>query len=298
MAFPTSSPSLPLVSFQELSSIDGAKYAPHRGRLASQSMSTNVKQALKTAMMRVRVLSEMGGVSVICYDNYLVCKSGSRVHYSEEAAMKLVERTTNVPVPTVLISHFGPVKGSIGMTLVPGFPLESIWDSLDESNKERLCHEIWSMIRQWRQIPRPHDLAHLYQCLADGSAATRDPLLKDLEDPPRSLGSDEALRVRIHQRYLHYNGRLYEDTLPSMLPRSNASVFTHGDVAPRNIMVDQSGHITGIIDWELAGWYRDYWEYANIMKPSMDVDWQGWMDRTAEEKRDISGIIAARRVLF
>lgn len=142
MAFPTSSPSLPLVSFQELSSIDGAKYAPHRGRLASQSMSTNVKQALKTAMMRVRVLSEMGGVSVICYDNYLVCKSGSRVHYSEEAAMKLVERTTNVPVPTVLISHFGPVKGSIGMTLVPGFPLESIWDSLDESNKERLCHEI------------------------------------------------------------------------------------------------------------------------------------------------------------
>lgn len=212
--------------------------------------------------------------------------------------MRLVEQTTNVPVPTVLMSHYGPDMGNIDMTLAPGSPLESIWDSLDESNKERLCREIWSMIMQWRQIPRPHDLAHLFQCLADGSAATRDPLLEDLEDPPRSLSSDEALRARIHQHYLHHNGRLYEDTLPSILPRSKASIFTHGDVAPRNIMVDQSGHITGIIDWELAVWYPDYWEYANIMKPSMDRDWQIWMDRTAKEQPDISGIIAARRVLF
>lgn len=83
-----------------------------------------------------------------------------------------------------------------------------------------------------------------------------------------------------------------------MLPRSNVSLFTHGDVAPRNIMVDESGHITGIIDWEQAGWYPDYWEYANIMKPSRDKDWQSWMDRTATQRWDLPGITAARRVLF
>jgi hypothetical protein len=63
-------------------------------------------------------------------------------------------------------------------------------------------------------------------------------------------------------------------------------------------MVDESAHITGIIYWELAGWYPDYWEYANIMKPSGDADWQSWMHRTAPQQWDITGIMAARRVLF
>ena len=154
------------------------------------------------------------------------------------------------------------------------------------------------MIAQWQQIPRPSHLAHLYQCLADGSPATADPLLQDLEDPPRSLYTDEAVRVRIYQRYLRHFGERYADQLPSMLPQSKNSCFTHGDVAPHNIMVDENGRITGVIDWELTGWYPEYWDYANIMKPSQDKDWQSWMDRNAMQQWDLSGIIAARRVLF
>lgn len=184
------------------------------------------------------------------------------------------------------------------MAFVPGSTLESIWDGLDECNKERICLEIWTMIAQWQQIPRPPHLAHLYQCLADGSPATTDPLLQDMEDPPRFLYTDEAVHIRIHQRYLRYYGERYADRLLSMLPQSKISLFTHGDVAPRNIMVDESCRIAGIIDWELAGWYPEYWEYANIMKPSRDEDWQSWMDRTAIRQWDLSGIIAARRVLF
>ena len=81
-----------------------------------------------------------------------------------------------------------------------------------------------------------------------------------------------------------------------MLPQSNSSYSQ--DVAPRNIMVDQSGHIAGIIDWELAGWYPDYWEHANMMKPSMDDDWQSWKENAAPQQWDLTGITAARRVLF
>ena len=233
-----------------------------------------------------------------CHDNNLVFKSGDRVRYGEEVALELVKQHTGVPVPEIILSRYVPGKGKIGMSFVPGSTLESRWDGLDECNKERICLEIWMMIGQWQQIPRPPHLAHLYQCLADGSPATPDPLLQDLEDPPRSLETDEALRIRIYQRYLHYNGRRYADELPSMLPRSKVSLFTHGDVAPRNIMVDESCRITGIIDWELAGWYPEYWEYANIMKPTRDKDWQSWMDRTAPQRWDLSGLVAARRVLL
>lgn len=45
-------------------------------------------------------------------------------------------------------------------------------------------------------------------------------------------------------------------------------------------MIDNVGRITGVSDWENAGWYPDYWEYANITKPSVDRDWMAWIDST------------------
>ncbi|KAL4936580.1 hypothetical protein BDV06DRAFT_216562 [Aspergillus oleicola] len=83
-----------------------------------------------------------------------------------------------------------------------------------------------------------------------------------------------------------------------MLPRSSQTVFTHADIAPRNIMIDDAGKVTGVVDWEAAGWYPDCWEYAQILRPSLRGDWPKWMQKTAPRKWDLSGINAARRVLF
>lgn len=35
-------------------------------------------------------------------------------------------------------------------------------------------------------------------------------------------------------------------------------------ISPQNILVE-NGHISGIIDWEQAGWYPEYWEYVKAM---------------------------------
>jgi hypothetical protein len=212
--------------------------------------------------------------------------------------MRLVCQHSDVPVPDIIYATYDAGGGSIGMTIVPGLPLELSWDGLDEHTKERVCRETWDMIAKWRKIPQPLELRHLFQCSADGSP-TKDPLIQDLDDPPTALVNDDALRARIERRYIYYGGRRYANELPDMLPRSSLSVFTHADMAPRNIMVDQTHRITGILDWEAAGWYPDYWEYANIMRPACRYgDWQEWMDRTAPQKWDINGIKAARRVLF
>lgn len=184
------------------------------------------------------------------------------------------------------------------MSFVPGVPLNTIWDQLDTVNKEATCRDTWAMIYKWRKIPRPAGLIDTIQCLADGSIETDDPLLEDLVKPPRPLYNDEAFRRRICERYHHFGGRRYAiDTLDSMLLKSQSSVFTHADIVPRNIMVDEEGRINGIIDWENAGWYPDYWEYSNMMRPSEDIDWQKWMDDTAGARWDLSGINATRRVL-
>lgn len=246
----------------------------------------------------IRVLSKQMGGLVLEHDSSYVTKSGSRVRRAEERAMRLVAKHTAVLLPEVIYAHFSSDRGEIGMTIVPGSPLERSWKELDDKTKERVCHETWDLITKMREIPRPPELKDLFQCAADG-APTTDKLIEDLDEPPKPLLTDDDVRGRIYKRYLRYAGRRYEKELPDMLPRSSRSVFTHADIAPRNIMVDEGHHITGILDWELAGWYPDYWEYAQVMRPACRLgDWQKWMDHTAPQKWDISSINAARRVLF
>ena len=218
--------------------------------------------------------------------------------------MKLVREYTNIPVPKPVWSKYRDGYGEILMTFIPGIPLDTCWDRLNDSTKERLCRKIWEMVEQLRQIPKPEHLKESFLCYTDGTCS-KDVLIAELEDPPRPLTDNEAVRERICQRYYHFNGRRYTiDEMYNMLPHSDASVFTHADLATRNIMVDENTYqITGVIDWERAGWYPDYWEYANIWKPSEDetFDWQRWMDCTRPQKWrewDIRGIEAARRVLF
>lgn len=42
---------------------------------------------------------------------------------------------------------------------------------------------------------------------------------------------------------------------------SYRTCFTHGDLAPRNIVV-RNGRVAAIIDWGYAGWYPEYWEFT------------------------------------
>ncbi|KAM5472338.1 hypothetical protein MauCBS54593_002929 [Microsporum audouinii] len=245
-----------------------------------------------------RVLSKQGGRLVLEREYSYVSKGGTAVRRFEVEAMKLVAKHTSVPLPEVIYSLIDDHSGEIGMTTIPGTTLESLWDKLDGETKKSICHETWDQIAKLREIPQPPALKPFFQCLADGSP-TLDALIEDLDRSGTPLYTDEDVRTRIYRRYLHFGGLRYKNELPDMLPRSSQTVFTHADIAPRNIMVDDNYHITGILDWEYAGWYPDYWEYAQIMRPACRTgDWQKWMDLTAPQKWGISGIAAARRVLF
>jgi hypothetical protein len=193
--------------------------------------------------------------------------------------MRLVAEQGTVPVPEIYFARYLKKTSTIAMTFVPGKPLDYCWDNLNDKIKERLCRETWEFIYQWRQIPKPQDM-HPYLCLADGSSA-RDVLVRPLGEEAHEgeidvpLWEEKDVRDQIALRYYHYCGRRYtKDQIMGILPHSKKSVYSHGDVVPRNIMVDEDNDfkITGILDWENAGWYPEYWEYANIHKHSKDKD--------------------------
>ncbi len=70
--------------------------------------------------------------------------------------------------------------------------------------------------------------------------------------------------------------------------------FTHADLHPGNILVQEhtvdgggSGgkryRITVIVDWETAGWYPAYWEYAGgVVSYLWDSDWLEKLERIIE----------------
>ncbi|EZF26307.1 hypothetical protein H112_01520 [Trichophyton rubrum D6] len=51
---------------------------------------------------------------------------------------------------------------------------------------------------------------------------------------------------------------------PHDLGNNHTIHFAHADLAPRNIIVDDTGHINAIVDWERAGWYPEYWDLVRM----------------------------------
>ncbi|KAK4142033.1 uncharacterized protein C8A04DRAFT_30437 [Dichotomopilus funicola] len=55
--------------------------------------------------------------------------------------------------------------------------------------------------------------------------------------------------------------------------RGHKIVFTHADLNARNILVDlvplpdgtTGWRVTGIVDWETAGYYPEYWDYTKAL---------------------------------
>lgn len=55
-------------------------------------------------------------------------------------------------------------------------------------------------------------------------------------------------------------------------PTANTLVFTHHDLAPRNIILDPSGQLW-LLDWDYAGWYPGYFEYASMQNFHIPQSW-------------------------
>lgn len=44
--------------------------------------------------------------------------------------------------------------------------------------------------------------------------------------------------------------------------RPHRICFTHGDITPHSILLNEDMRPVGLIDWECAGWLPEYWEYT------------------------------------
>ena len=193
-------------------------------------------------------------------------------------------RAIGLPVPCVLsygkhphtrlFSHnYSSGFGSILMTRIPGRNLNEIHESLSPEELATIMSELESLVGKMRQYKNPwgNRVCSTNGDLPRGIRVPAVPM-----DPVNNAEDFVDLYIKCANRSL-WSGRVsYEQALTSVYQLKETRhpvVFTHGDLLPQNVMVE-NGHISGIVDWEYAGWFPDYWEYCEMLRfPSLTWWW-------------------------
>ena len=217
----------------------------------------------------VKLFFQAGDRGVWSIGSKVILKDrGSNLPTSEVPNIQFVQEQTSIPVPTVIESWEERKHTLILMRRIPGEPLSNVWSKLTIDEKNKIAKQTAEYLQQLRALQ-----SDKIQCLGgrpvfsnflfknEGSnEVPRGPFASDDElwaEMERGLNEKipEAARVRLRQ------------CMPSAMPYT----FTHGDLTNVNIMVE-NGELTGIVDWETAGYFPVWWEYVCTSVPDSEED--------------------------
>ena len=120
------------------------------------------------------------------------------------------------------------------------------------------------------------------------------------------FANEDAFNERLIETTARFDRRvIFPDAeTRSRLRGDHAIVFTHGDIAPRNIIV-RGDTVVALLDWEQAGWYPEHWEMVKAMwcppisQPSREL-WteavKDMFDKDYEEEWQVERDLSSRIV--
>ena len=232
------------------------------------------------------ILCEQSARKVVGVGSHFVVKYGLQVDLEEGQNMIFIRNTTSVPVPKIyaLFKDVESGKNYVIMERIRGDCLNSVWTLLDHDQKLAIALPIRACFIELRKLPSPDGY-----CSLDGKplrdnlfyTGTAEESLK-LEGPFKTEGelNDALIKKYLSSGYLPVGkANYYRRAFPSVLNR-HPPTFTHGDLQRKNIIVGREDSRITIIDWEFAGWYPSYWEYARAIFACgrWDDDWNEWVD--------------------
>ncbi|KAF8252535.1 kinase-like protein [Wilcoxina mikolae CBS 423.85] len=222
-------------------------------------LSPDAVQRLSLLLINATPLFTQGRIIVLVSPT-IVAKIGNDLALSEASLLDFIHRSApDIPVPASLGTLSAPAKSIMFFSYVPGKVLSSVWHSLSVSEKTRIQNQLQSILLTLRQIP------HNDEPLGwSGSVKDRRRELRETSGVTAEAEFNDFLVSTPLPRI----GGLYQALMRSKLKDDHRVVITHGDLHPRNIIVDKNGEeikITGIVDWEYGGWYPEHWEYLKAL---------------------------------
>ena len=186
---------------------------------------------------------------------------------NDEAALNFARRVVGIPVPEVLWVETG-LDNPIAIWYmiqqrIAGTPLDEVWESLNHQQRLSVARQVGEVLEQLTSTRYP----------AAGKIDPGNPLrILALTGPNQVSNSSEAAEDGIHpvelikERFEQWSGQPHGDWLPyralaALVTQeaigSDANYyFTHGDLYPRNILVEvvdeKNIRFNGILDWDNA----------------------------------------------
>jgi aminoglycoside phosphotransferase (APT) family kinase protein len=187
--------------------------------------------------------------------------------------MDYVRRNTSLPIPAIvevpLETNVGKEQSWIVMERLPGVELGVAWPSMSEDARSEAIRLLRSYFEQLHGL-RPHGSGWIGSCsggpaydhrLSNRSACGpfaavsefHDYLVAPLKNCPRP---EWASRYR------------------TQLPDSHEIRFAHADFSWENVLLDpDTGDVSAILDWEMAGFWPAWWEYRKALFGSRSQPW-------------------------
>ncbi|KAF2676661.1 hypothetical protein K458DRAFT_410262 [Lentithecium fluviatile CBS 122367] len=207
------------------------------------------------------VIYSFGGGKVLRLSCDLVLKCGTAVLASEGETMKYVmknfpgvrlprvHRYFNIDYP---VSYFG-VKGYIVMDYLDGLSLDNSWDQLDHEAQKNVVNQVGAMVKELRSI-------HSDNPGVIGGGMSRGTWFSD-------YGAGPFKTKEMFEKWINWKLGLskYFGRAPLDVPQIEYPYFvlTHGDLSPRNLILDANDQVW-MIDWGCAGFYPPIFEAASV----------------------------------
>ncbi|KAJ5158373.1 Aminoglycoside phosphotransferase [Penicillium coprophilum] len=182
---------------------------------------------------------------------------------NEGETLRLMERYTSIPAPLWVDDYQGLHRVLI-MTSVPGQTLDVVFHRLSYSERKQLSKDLKNVLSQLRSIPNQTPYR-----FGDSHGGP----LFDYRFPSGVCGPFH--QISDFNSFLVHKYVLSEtrEKVAAVHARSYRSVFTHADLHPKNIIINR-GRLSGIVDWECAGFYPEYWEFTKLfygLQPSPEI---------------------------
>jgi aminoglycoside phosphotransferase (APT) family kinase protein len=164
-------------------------------------------------------------------------------------------------------------KNHITMDYIRGKPLSQVWKNLSADEKSGIARQLREFLVAMRAVPVPD--TYIGDCAGNRIRDLRERLPYTAPTCRDERGFNDYLLSGLPKK----TPPAIRHAFAASLRTDHRIVLTHADLAPRNIMVED-GKITGIVDWEEAGWYPEYWEYVKFFQRStgVDGDWRDYAD--------------------
>ena len=188
---------------------------------------------------------------------------------TEYQALKLIELHTCIPSYKVLAVYNRPEGKLAEYEAHPGKPLDQVWAGMSANQKNKIVSDLARFVEQLRKMQPPK------QCVVGDAtlgAALDHRFGSGRVGPFFSIEAFQDFERRGHSVHEFAEKEVQLVHAPQ---KPYELKFTHANLCPKNILVDDAGRIVALIGWGSSGWYPEYWEYTQMchLTPKDMGDW-------------------------